>query len=184
MRDPSVDRGEPAAAGPTPAPSATRAAGRVRAWAANDGTQTPRKVAFSKRMVAFAIDGILAAVLSVVPFLGSLLAGLYLLLRDGTALPFMDRRSVGKRIMRLRPVRDDGSSVGVRVSLRRNWMLAVASLAVFLGVVPVLGFAIEPIGLAIGIVLVILEGYLATVDEAGLRWGDHLAGTRVIESES
>ncbi len=164
--------------------SRTPGSGRVRAWAANDGTQVPKKVGSAKRFLAFAIDGAIAVALGFLPFVGALLAGLYLLVRDGLDVSVLDRRSVGKRVLHLRPVRDDGASMGLATSVRRNWPLAVASLAVFLGVVPVLGFFIRPVGLAVGIVMILFEGYLVRVDEAGVRWGDLLARTRVIASRS
>jgi uncharacterized RDD family membrane protein YckC len=183
MRDPRVEQsGGPSARATRP--GGAPPSGRVRAWAANDGTQVPKKVASAKRFLAFVIDGAIAVALGILPFVGALLAGLYLLARDGLGLSFMDRRSVGKRILRLRPVTNDGGRLGLGASVRRNWPLAVASLAVFLGMVPVLGFFIKPVGLAIGIVLILFEGYLVRVDEGGVRWGDHLARTRVVESRS
>ena len=183
MRDPRTEAA-PRPPGRTAGSSATPSAGRVRAWAANDGTQVHRKVGSARRFLAFAIDGAIALVLGFLPFVGALLAGLYLLLRDGLDLEFMDRRSVGKKVLHLRPVSDDGGRVGLAASARRNWPLAVASLAVFFGVVPVLGYFVRPVGLAVGIVLILFEGYLVRVDEAGVRWGDHLARTRVVESRS
>ncbi|HKI57266.1 MAG TPA: hypothetical protein VKB31_08965 [Trueperaceae bacterium] len=179
MSDPSTGQGVPPAA-PEPTPSTARR----RSWSATDGTQVARKADVTKRFLAFVIDAVIAAVLSVIPFLGSLLAAAYFLLRDGFDLEFMDHRSIGKRIMRLRPVCDDGSPVTLEVSARRNWPLAVTSLAVFLGFVPALGHVIKPLGMAAGIILMVLEGYFAFTDEHGLRWGDGLAGTRVIETES
>ncbi|MEJ2668415.1 MAG: RDD family protein, partial [Deinococcales bacterium] len=153
-------------------------------WVATDGTQVAKKADVTRRFLALVIDIVIAAILSVIPYLGNLLAAAYLLLRDGFDFAFMDHRSVGKRLMRLRPVCDDGSPVTLEVSARRNWPLAVMSLALFLGVVPVLGFVIRPLGAAAGIILVVLEGYFAFNDEHGLRWGDGLAGTRIIETES
>ncbi|MEJ2287316.1 MAG: RDD family protein [Deinococcales bacterium] len=169
--------------GPTTARSHTPASGR-RAWVATDGTQVPKKADRTRRFLALVLDGLIAGALSIIPWLGSLLAAAYMLLRDGFDVTFMDRRSIGKRLLRLRPVRDDGSPVTWRVSVRRNWPLALTSLALFLGLVPVLGFAIRPVGTAVGIILVIFEGYLVVTDETGIRLGDHLAGTRVIESDT
>jgi uncharacterized RDD family membrane protein YckC len=163
-------------------PEALGSSRRLRPFAANDGTQVPRKVHLARRFLAFAIDLGVAILLSVIPLLGSLLGALYLLLRDGSDLAILDRRSIGKRLLRLRPVCDDRSPVTLLVSARRNWMLALTWLAVFLGLIPVLGFAIKPVGMALGIILVILEGYLVFVDDSGVRSGDHLAGTRVVEA--
>lgn len=179
MSNPSAGQGVPPSA-----PDATPSTGRRQGWTATDGTQVAKKADVSKRFLAFVIDGAIAAVLSVIPFIGSLLAAAYFLLRDGFDYEFMDHRSIGKRVMRLRPVCDDGSPVTLEVSARRNWPLAITSLAIFLGFVPGLGFVIKPLGMAAGIILVVLEGYFTYTDEHGLRWGDGLAGTRVIETES
>lgn len=179
MSDPSAEQGVRPSA-----PDATPSTGRRQAWAATDGTQVAKKADLTKRFLAFVIDAVIAAILSVIPYLGSLLAAAYFLLRDGFDLEFMDHRSVGKRLMRLRPVCDDGSPVTLEVSARRNWPMAVTSLAAFLGFVPALGYVIRPLGMAAGIILVVLEGYFTYTDEHGLRWGDGMAGTRVIETES
>lgn len=179
MSDPSAEQGAPPSA-PDPTPSAARR----QTWVATDGSQVARKADVTKRFLAFVIDIVIAAILSVIPFLGSLLAAAYLLLRDGFDLAFMDHRSMGKRLMQLRPVCDDGSPVTLEVSARRNWPLAIMSLALFLHIVPGLGFIIRPLGAAAGIILVVLEGYFVFTDEHGLRWGDGLAGTRVIETDA
>lgn len=197
MGDPRSDEGRPPAAAPastpvptpvpaaaTPAPSRARPSKEPRAWAANDGTQVAKKADSARRLVAFAIDGVIAGAVSVIPIAGNLLAGLYLLLRDGFDVAFMDGRSIGKRVMGLRPLCDDGAPMTPETSARRNWPIAVPSLAAFLGLVPVAGSTIKPVGVAAGIVLIILECYLAMSDVTGVRWGDRLAGTRVVDSES
>jgi uncharacterized RDD family membrane protein YckC len=53
----------------------------------------------------------------------------YALLRDGLTYDFMDGRSIGKKLMKLRPVRHDGSPMDMATSARRNWPLAFGSLA-------------------------------------------------------
>ena len=35
-----------------------------------------------------------------------------------------------------------------------------------------------------GLVLLLVEGFLTITDEGGRRWGDRLAGTHVVETES
>ena len=183
MSRPTADTGPARTEGPTTPPNDIPASAQRRAWVATDGTQRPRKADPTRRFLALALDGAIAGALGIIPLLGSLLAAAYMLLRDGFDAAFMDRRSIGKRLLRLRPVCDDGSPVTWDVSVRRNGPLALTWLAVFLGLVPVLGFAIRPVGMAVGIILVIFEGYLVVTDETGVRLGDHLAGTRVVESD-
>jgi len=179
MSDPSAERGVPPSA-----PDADPSTVRRQAWAATDGTQVAKKADVTKRFLAFVIDGVIAVVLSRIPFIGGILAGLYILLRDGFDYEFMDHRSIGKRLMRLRPVADDGSPMTLALSARRNWPLAVTSLAVILVLLPILGWILIPFAWVAGLILLVLEGYFALTDDHGLRWGDRLAGTRVIETES
>ncbi len=169
---------------PPESPESTRPSAQRGAWAANDGTQVARKADVTKRFVAFLIDGVIAFVLSRIPFLGGILAGLYILLRDGFDYEFMDHRSIGKRLMRLRPIADDGSPITLAVSARRNWPLAVTSLAIILLLVPVLGWLLIPFAWVAGLILLILEAYFTLTDQQGLRWGDRLAGTRVVETDA
>ena len=123
---------------PTPVPSAT-------------GTgQT--KADTGKRALAFIIDIAVAWLLSaVIPtFIGPLLGALYLLLRDGFAFEYMDGRSLGKRLIGLRPVRLDGGKVDLATSASRNWTIALASLAGSFGIFGVL--------ITLGLVLLLIFG--------------------------
>jgi uncharacterized RDD family membrane protein YckC len=137
-----------------------------------------------KRFLAFLIDGVIAAIVSRIPWIGGILAALYILLRDGFDFEFMDHRSLGKRIMRLRPLCDDGSPVTFGVSAARNWPLVVTSLAVVLVLIPILGWLLIPLAWVGGLILLLVEGFLTITDEQGRRWGDRLAGTRVVETEN
>ena len=111
---------------PTPVPSAT-GTGQMKADT-------------GKRALAFIIDIAVAWLLSaVIPtFIGPLLGALYLLLRDGFAFEYMDGRSLGKRLIGLRPVRLDGGKVDLATSASRNWTIALASLAGSFGIFGVL----------------------------------------------
>jgi uncharacterized RDD family membrane protein YckC len=134
------------------------------------------------RFLAFFIDAVIVAVIGLVPVVGGLVGILYILTRDGLAYDFMDGRSIGKKLMKLRPVRLDGLPMDVRTSVRRNWPLAFGSLTQALLFVPVIGWILIPVvGLA-GLVLVIIEIVRVVTRPDGRRWGDELAGTRVIVS--
>jgi uncharacterized RDD family membrane protein YckC len=142
------------------------------------------KADLGKRFLALLIDGVIAAIVSRIPWIGGILAALYILFRDGFDVEFMDHRSIGKRIMRLRPVTDDGSPVTLRVSAARNWPLVVTSLAIVLLLIPLLGWLLIPLAWVAGVILLLIEGFLTITDEGGRRWGDRLAGTRVVETDS
>lgn len=135
------------------------------------------KADLGKRIVAAIIDAACAFVVGLIPIIGGLIGAAYLLLRDGFEFDFMDQRSLGKKLMKLRPVLLDGGKVDLVVSIKRNWILAIPSI---LMVIPVLGWIAAPfIGLAIGII----ELILVITDPEGRRIGDKLAGTKVVEVE-
>ena len=143
-----------------------------------------------KRFVAQLIDGIIAVGVFVALIVGTgfstigyllglLIAGGYFLVRDGLDVDFMKQRSLGKKVMKLRPVRLDGKPMDLEASIKRNWMFG-ASYFVSL---PFLGFLGSLIGFAVSVVI-LYECYKVLTDKGGRRWGDELAGTRVIESAS
>lgn len=70
----------------------------------NDPFSTANLATKQQRFVALLIDGILASLLTLVPFrIGWLLYAAYMLTRD--ALPFLDGQSVGKKLMKIRAVK-------------------------------------------------------------------------------
>ncbi len=134
-----------------------------------------------KRIVAAVIDCVIAAVLNMIPAIGGLVGAAYWLVRDGMEIDFMDRRSVGKKFMKLRPIRLDGQPMDITTSARRNWMFALGGLVWFLKYVWVIGWLlIVPVGLA-ALVLGLYELYRVLTDPQGRRLGDVMAGTKVIE---
>ncbi|HEY9429037.1 MAG TPA: RDD family protein [Gemmatimonadaceae bacterium] len=134
-----------------------------------------------KRIVAAVIDCIVAAILNAVPAIGGLVAAAYWLLRDGLDVTFMDRRSIGKKVMKLRPIRLDGQPMDIETSARRNWMFALGGVIWFLKYIFILGWLlIGPVLLA-AIVLGFYELYRVITDPQGRRLGDTMAGTKVIE---
>ena len=141
----------------------------------------------ARRFTAFFIDSVVAggvfgllvwAVNSPAGYvLGALAGGGSYLVRDGLTVAFIKRRSLGKRLAGLRPVRLDAEPASLLTSVKRNWMFS----AVFLGALPVF----KPLGelLALSaLVVIVYEGYRVLTDAEARRWGDELAGTRVIES--
>ena len=109
--------------------------------------------------------------------LGILAAGGYFLVRDGLNVDFMKGRSLGKKIMKLRPVRLDGKAMDLETSVKRNWMFGVS----WLSSLPLLGVLGSLVGLAATLVI-LYECYKVLTDAGARRWGDELAGTKVVES--
>lgn len=163
---------EPYAAGPTiPGPSDSAAA------------HATTKPEVGKRAIAFVIDLVVAMLLGVIPFIGSLLGAAYMLVRDGLDIDFMKGRSLGKKLMGLRPLRSDGQPMDIMTSIMRNWPLALGSLASSITYAPFLGL----LGLSllislVGFIVLLVEIYYVVTSPDGRRWGDRLAHTHVVES--
>jgi uncharacterized RDD family membrane protein YckC len=140
-----------------------------------------KKADLGKRFIAIIIDIVITILVGFIPFIGGLIGTAYMLLRDGLHYEFMDHRSVGKKLVKLRPVTLDGKPVDIIVSIKRNWMFALGALVYVLFYIPILGWALIPIVSITALALCIIELILVITDEEGRRWGDKLAETKVIE---
>jgi uncharacterized RDD family membrane protein YckC len=146
-------------------------------------TATAAKADLTKRFIAALIDGVINGLLSflvglAIPFVGGILGAAYVLLKDGLDVEFMDKRSIGKKLMKLRPIRLDGGMMDINTSIMRNWPLAIGSI---ISIIPILGWVLGPL---IAAVFSIVELVLVLTDPEGRRLGDKLAGTKVIEVEN
>lgn len=165
----------PSAVPPAPAPTAGTA-----------------KADLAKRFIAALIDGIIIGIAGMivgfVPFIGGPIAGVlvggYWLMRDGLDLDFADKRSIGKKVMKLRPIRLDGQPMDQSTSMKRNIPLAIYAIGYFLWIVPVAGHLISIPIFMIGALINLMEAILVLTDAEGRRWGDKMAGTKVIEVAS
>ncbi|MEW6324925.1 MAG: RDD family protein [Nitrospirota bacterium] len=122
------------------------------------------------RFVARVIDTLLAAALAhVAEPVGFFAAITYLLIADGV----VPGRSVGKAVIGLRVLAEDGRPAGLRESILRNlpW-----GLACVLFVIPWIGWLLAGAVAA-------LEGLLVLGNSRGRRLGDELANTHVINAE-
>jgi uncharacterized RDD family membrane protein YckC len=138
----------------------------------------------ARRAVAFVVDGIIAGILWLLFHdIGVILGALYLLVRDGISLSFMDRRSLGKKLTGLRPIRLDQGQMDLETSIKRNWIFALLILIVVFRVIPLIGWLIAALLAIVFLVLVIMEIVFILHDPEGRRWGDHLANTKVVELE-
>ena len=172
--------------GGTPPPSSSEAAATssdVTDAPSDAGGATLVKADLGKRFVAAIIDAVIAVVVGFIPLVGGLAATAYWLVRDGIELDFMDRRSIGKRLVKIRPVRLDGAPMDLTTSMKRNWMFALGGIAQLLAFT-IIGLVLAiPLGV-VAFVIGIVEIVLVVVDANGRRLGDKLAVTQVVESET
>ncbi|MDX1419302.1 MAG: RDD family protein [Rubricoccaceae bacterium] len=159
------------------------------------GTTGYAKADLVKRFLAMLIDAVIAWVIALILGIGGttlygvglLIGAGYILARDGLSLDFADLRSVGKKFIKLRPVRLDGGAMDLNASIRRNWPLALGS--VLWGIASMAGgaymfFLAGLFGILawLGSLLGLVEGILVIVDQDGRRIGDKVANTQVIET--
>lgn len=146
-----------------------------------------------KRFVAYLIDALLSGVVaSIIPFIGGFVACAYMLLRDG--LDFTKNRSVGKMAFNLKPiVVENGANCDLMASAKRNWPLAIGYIPsiflwTFLTGIPfarrISGIIYFVISVLFGIpilIYIVIEAVLVFTEDKGIRLGDKMAGTQVIE---
>jgi uncharacterized RDD family membrane protein YckC len=179
---------DPAASpGPT-TPSATPDVPQVRpspssstAGSTSQRANMAGKADLGKRFIAHIIDSVVAYVIGLVPIIGGIAGAAYLVCRDGLEVDFMDRRSFGKKIMKLRPIRLDGQPMDLEASARRNWMWGIGALISLLLYIPIIGWILIPVVAVIAVAIGLYEVYKVITDDEGRRWGDQLANTKVVE---
>ena len=147
----------------------------------NDATLT--KADPVKRMIAFVIDALASMIVGFIPFVGGIIGALYMLLRDALPIEALEYKSIGKKLLKLSVVNieDPTSKIDYAASAKRNWMFALGPMMMFFLFIPILGWIIDIlIGIAV-FILVIIEIIKIFSDEKGVRLGDKMAGTMVIE---
>lgn len=122
------------------------------------------------RVIAKFVDLIIVAAAGrLVPPVGWLAGLAYVLIGDG----FSGGQSLGKRLIGLQTVIPRNREVsGFKESIIRNLPLAVAYLL----------FPIPYIGWALAIAITVFEGLLIIGNDQGLRLGDEIAHTQVLEA--
>ncbi|UCD34597.1 MAG: hypothetical protein JSU90_09910 [Nitrospiraceae bacterium] len=134
------------------------------------------------RTIAKSIDFIIViALYEIIPKAGYLAGLAYLLIADG----LFEGRSAGKRLLGLKVIvsRSAGTRApcGIRDSIIRNAPFAVGYLLYgILGAIPLIGWLLSFIVVA-GIVL--FESLVILGSEEGMRLGDDLAKTRVVQEK-
>ncbi|MFW6035616.1 MAG: RDD family protein [Halothermotrichaceae bacterium] len=132
------------------------------------------------RCAAALIDGVIAWIPSLIPFIGFLLGGIYILCKDSIMYQITkdenwQNKSIGKKVLNLEVANLDGGNIDLKLSAKRNIPLAIGTL---IAVIPIIGWAI---GAIIGFILGVIELILVLTDDNGRRLGDKFANTQVIE---
>ncbi len=127
------------------------------------------------RFVAALIDVVIVGLISIIPF-GGIVGAAYMLVRDGLDLEFMNRRSLGKKLLGLRPIRLDGQPMDLASSIKRNATFALGPL---LSAIPILGLLLGPFT---AMLVLMVEVALLVLDDDRRRLGDRLGNTVVVES--
>jgi hypothetical protein len=147
----------------------------------NDATLT--KADPVKRIIALVIDAVASMIVGLIPFVGGIIGALYMLLRDALPIEALEYKSIGKKLLKLSVVNieDPTSKIDYTASAKRNWMFALGPMMMFFLFIPILGWIIDIlIGIAV-FILAIIEIIKIFSDEKGVRLGDNMAGTMVIE---
>lgn len=139
------------------------------------------KADLGKRAVAMIIDSVIATVIGFIPVIGGIIGAAYIVCRDGLEFDFMRQASIGKQLMKLKPVRLDGQPMDLQTSIRRNWMFGFGAIMSVLLYIPIIGWLLMiPVGF-IALALGLFEIFKVLTDPEGRRMGDNMAGTKVIE---
>jgi uncharacterized membrane protein len=136
-----------------------------------------------KRIIAFVIDAVVSMIIGIIPLVGGIIGALYMLLRDALPIEVLEYKSVGKKLLKLSVVNieDTGAKIDYAASAKRNWMFALGPIILFFAFIPIIGWIIDILlGIAL-LILLITEIVKIFSHEKGVRLGDKMAGTMVIE---
>lgn len=127
------------------------------------------KASVFNRAIAKAVDFIIiGALFEVIPKIGYFAGVAYILICDG----LFEGRSIGKRIIGLKVVlRETMRACTFRESVIRNFPFAIGYIFI---VVPFVGFIFS-------VIILLLESLIMIGDEKGMRFGDIIAKTQVID---
>ena len=132
-------------------------------------SEVNQKASLLLRIIAKTIDFIIiASAIKLIPQIGYFAGIVYFLISDG----LFDGRSIGKKIIRLRVISlKADSTASFRDSIIRNSTL---TLALLLYKIPLFGWLLA-------FVIILFESLLILGNKEGMRLGDDLAKTKVIE---
>lgn len=146
------------------------------------------KADLGRRFGALLVDGLIAGVIYAILgnlnyTLGWLAYAAYILVRDGLSLEFMNGRSIGKKLLKLRIVRDDGAPMDLQTSVMRNLPMALG--AIINALIWIGGWQLWATLSWLGLVaslIALVECILVLTDAEGRRFGDKFAKTHVVDS--
>lgn len=130
------------------------------------------------RIIARSIDFlIVGALFEIAPKAGFFAGIVYILIADG----LFEGRSIGKKLIGIRVVLCDASvACSYRESILRNLLFALGFLLfVLLREIPLLGWLLSAV---IPVLILSVEGLIIIGNEKGMRFGDEIAKTRVIDN--
>ena len=136
-----------------------------------------------KRIIALIIDAVASMLVGLIPLVGGIIGALYMLLRDALPIEALEYKSIGKKLLKLSVVNigDPTSKIDYAASAKRNWMFALGPIMLFFLFIPIIGWIIDILIGIVVFVLAIIEIIKIFSDEKGVRLGDKMAGTMVIE---
>ena len=126
----------------------------------------------TERMLAFAVDYLLALGLFFIPYIGPALSFLYMLCRDG--IKFLKYKSIGKKIFKIKVIKGNELHASLWQSIKRNLIFLPNCLLMLPGNYK---YAV----LIINIITMLIEVYLLFTSSDTQRMGDNIADTLVIE---
>ncbi len=138
------------------------------------------QASFLNRAIARTIDFIIVVALcGIIPKAGYLAGLIYLLIADG----LFHGRSIGKRLTGLRVIlsgtADAITECGFKESIYRNSPFAIGYILYgILGAIPLIGWLFS---FAVIAVILVFESLVMLGSDTGMRLGDEIAKTRVIE---
>ena len=149
---------------------------------AEEEKEKSSKAGLLNRIVAKAIDFIIVgALFEIIPRLGGIAGIIYLSIADG----LFDGSSLGKKLMGLRVIlqAEDDRAIACtyKESILRNSPFVLGLVLYwFLGVIPLIGWLIS---MTLIIAVIIFELLVIVGSEKGMRLGDEIAKTVVIEDK-
>ena len=163
-----------------PSPSTEASSGATEAAAA-ETVSVGGKADLGKRAMALIIDVVLVFIVGFVPAIGGLVGAAYMLLRDGMDLDFMNHRSIGKNVMKLRVDSLTDAPIDPLTSIKRNWLFAFGPLAQAAAFIPIIGWLFAILMIPLALLAFLVEVVLVLTDSEGRRVGDKIADTVVRE---
>ena len=140
------------------------------------------QASFLNRLVARTIDFIIVvALLEIIPKIGYFAGLAYILIADG----LFQGRSVGKKLLGLKVVfyiePEEPIECSIKESIYRNFPFAAGYILYgILGGIPLIGWLLSFVAV-VGIML--FESLLIVGNDRGMRFGDEIAKTRVVEDK-